>query len=185
MSERDGGCSQPSRQRGIGLCAAVSSTDSGRRILTPYSLLFFSADSDNSKPWRPLLLVVTSSLEELPLTPMHIGRRVTGLSQWSAVTLPGMDTVPHLQCWVLFHSSSSVSLTLFSRGSQNTAIMRIFYCDNYRDPNENKLSRILHKRWRQRVAEYLEVAHIALEITASNLHLCTIWASEKVSLRRV
>lgn len=174
MSGCDGGCSRPSRQRGVRLCAAVSSTDSGGRILTPYSLLLFHAGSCDSKPRRPLSLVVASSLEELPLKPVHVGRQVRGLSQWPAVTLLGTDIIPHLTRGVLFHSSSVVSFNPFSRGILNTAIMRIFQCDNYRDPDENKVSRILHKKWRQRVAEYLEVARIALEIAASSLHLCTI-----------
>lgn len=65
---------------------------------TPYSLLLFGAGSCDLTLWRPLLLVVTDLLEELPLKPLQVGSQVTELSQWPLITLPGPDIIPCLHC---------------------------------------------------------------------------------------
>lgn len=64
-------------------------------------LLLFGGDKHDSKLWKPFPLVVACSLEELPVKPLCVeqeGHRIIFVTCGNATT-------PHLQCWVLFHSS--------------------------------------------------------------------------------
>lgn len=137
-------------------CFLSSLTKNYSHSFYSHSLLLFGGGNHDSKLWKPFPLVIACSLEELPVKPLCVGQA----SHRIILVTCSNATTPHLQCWVLFHSSSSVSPTLFPRGRKNTAIVRIFWRDNYKNPNEDKMSKILHKQWRQRVPENLEVAHI-------------------------
>lgn len=76
-------------------------------------------------------------------------------------------------------------LTLFPGGRQNTAVHTHLLCDDYRHPNENKLSWNLAQETETKVSWDSGSCPRCLVDHRQCLHLCTIWVSEKVSLRRV